>query len=450
MIPRTLVPRNVRPVDKDELKKPARRLNTYLDDRTVVPSELSDAPPLDGKTTIPSHLPLDVLVNRTLVPRGMPAKAIEHFEPITEHIPIAVLDSRVVVPAYVEPLAPGEIQVLERPPEMTQELREIVEPDIFTTGDANLLIEPEEKKTAKAELTRAIGSITFHVLLILFLIFAPKLIPAPKEQTIGDNLDTHWMYSPPETPAPPAKPTPKLNVNRETLNRVAPPELKPPAPAPAPEPPKPTPELPDQPRPKPSVALAQPQPQPSASIPQPPAQPRLEPVLPAQPSNRIDLGLNKSSPGKQIEDQMQDAAHGGRPGAVYGGGPPVGGGGQGMGMNNGAEILSDTQGVDFSAYIRRLLATLRRNWEYVMPESARMGDRGIVYTSFSINPDGSVSSPDPALDRTSGKEPLDNAAMAAIHASNPFEPLPKEFHGPYLRLRIIFIYNIPPDQVNLH
>jgi hypothetical protein len=41
---------------------------------------------------------------------------------------------------------------------------------------------------------------------------------------------------------------------------------------------------------------------------------------------------------------------------------------------------------------------------------------------------------------------MDNAAMGAIHASNPFEPLPKEFHGPYLKLRIIFLYNVPVDQ----
>ena len=119
-------------------------------------------------------------------------------------------------------------------------------------------------------------------------------------------------------------------------------------------------------------------------------------------------------------------------------------------MGYGVDILSDTQGVDFRDYINRLLAALKRNWEAVMPESARMGDRGVVFTTFSINPDGSVSAPDPELERTSGKEPLDNAAMSAIHASNPFEPLPKQFHGPYLKLRIVFIYNIPPEQVNLH
>jgi TonB family protein len=85
-----------------------------------------------------------------------------------------------------------------------------------------------------------------------------------------------------------------------------------------------------------------------------------------------------------------------------------------------------------------------------MPESANMGDKGVVFTTFQVNTDGSVPAPDPELERTSGKEPLDNAAMSAIHASNPFEPLPAQFHGPFLKLRIAFIYNIPLEQVNLH
>ncbi len=99
MIDRILVPRDVRPyTDNGDKSKPTRK-STYMDDRTVVPSELSDAPPLTGKTNIPQHLPLGVLVDRTLVGRGMEAKPFGEFAPITEHVPIAILDSRVVVPA---------------------------------------------------------------------------------------------------------------------------------------------------------------------------------------------------------------------------------------------------------------------------------------------------------------------------------------------------------------
>jgi TonB family protein len=444
MIPRTLVPVDVRPVTKDEARRTAHRVTTYMDDRTVVPSGLSEAPPLDGRTTIPSHLPLGVLVDRTLVPRGMAAKPLERMQHVST-VTLEILDTRTVVPAYVEPLTEEEGEAPERAPEMTAELREIVQPDIFTTGDANLLIEPEEKTNARSELVRVVGSVVFHAALILFLIFAPKLIPAPTQEEIGrNNLDTKWMYSPPPA-AEPVKPTPKVNVNRETLNRVAPPEIKPPAP-PVPE--KPAPELPEAPQPKPSIAPAPPQPQPS--IPQPPAPSRLEPIVPSQPSKRLDLGLPHSTPGKLLDDQMQAAAHEGRGQApIIGSGPPATGG-HGIGMGYGVDILSDTQGVDFRDYITRLLATLRRNWDAVMPESARMGERGVVFTVFTINPDGSVSAPDPTLERTSGKEPLDNAAMAAIHASNPFEPLPKQFHGPNLRLRIAFLYNVRPEEIGLH
>ncbi|MGA8767730.1 MAG: TonB C-terminal domain-containing protein [Candidatus Acidiferrales bacterium] len=445
MIPRILVPVDVRPVTKDEARKRPSRVTTYLDDRTVVPSGLSEAPPLDGKTTIPSHLPLGVLVDRTLVSRGMAIKPIERMQHISA-VTLEILDSRTVVPAYVEPLTAEEIETPEHAPQMTAELREIVQPDIFTTGDANLLIEPEEKKDAKSDLVTRVLSILVHVAVIAFLIFAPKLLPAPSQEEIARNqLPTNWIYSPPSTPEP-AAPTPKVRVSPETLHKVAPPVEKPQIVTPAPSPEKPPTDLPEAPRPKFEVA-----PNPPPSIPTTPAPSHLEPVLPATPSNRLNLQLPTSSPGKMIQDQMQNAAHEGRQAPVYSGGPPAaGGGGRGVGMGNGVDVLSDTQGVDFSAYIRRLLATLQRNWEAVMPESVRMGERGVVFTTFQINPDGSVSAPDPTLERTSGKEPLDNAAMSAIHASNPFEPLPSQFHGPFLKLRIAFIYNIPPEQVNLH
>ena len=38
---------------------------------------------------------------------------------------------------------------------MTDELREVIEPDIFMTGDANLLMEAEDKRDPKSDLSRA-------------------------------------------------------------------------------------------------------------------------------------------------------------------------------------------------------------------------------------------------------------------------------------------------------
>jgi hypothetical protein len=448
MIPRTLVPLNVRPVRPDEVKKLGHRLETYMDDRTVVPSGLSDAPPLDGKTNIPAYLPLGVLVNRTLVPRGMPAVPMERLRPVYESVPVAVLDSRVVVPAYVEPADAEEQLEFEHAPEMTDQLREVIEPDIFMTGDANLLIETKDKRDPKWDLLTRVMSVIVHVGLIIFLIFAPKIFPShpPTPEDIASaQRDLKWIYTPPELPKTAPPPSPKLHITPKVLNKVSPPLVHAPAPTPAPapvNPQKPPSDLPEAPRPQ--AVIPQPQ-QPAV-----PAPSRLEPVTPpTAPQSHLNLGLHDDSPGKQIEDQIQDAIRkGGQGTRTYPGGIGIPGSRGGPGMGQQAQILSDTQGVDFSNYIQRLLATLKRNWDAVMPESAMMGEKGLTSTTFKIRPDGSVVPPDPILERTSGREPLDNAAMSAIHASNPFEPLPSQFHGPYLELRIWFDYNIPLDQLN--
>jgi TonB C terminal len=446
MIPRTLVPVNVRPVTKDEAaNRVAHRLTTYLDDRTVVPSGVSEAPPLDGKTNIPAHLPLGVLVDRTLVPRGMPATPLEKLVRAPSYIPLDIVSSRTVVPSEINPLTAADIKEFERPVDMTDELREIVKPDIFTTGDANLLIEPEEKTDKKSDLLTRVLSVAVHIAVLAFLIFAPKMFPPhvpTQEELEMARKELNFVYLPPEKPEP-APPIPKYHVDSKTLNKVAPPIEHPQIPSPV-VPEKPQPELPE--APKPRVPVSQ---TPPAALPTQPAPSRLEPVLPVTPQNHYNLGLPSSTPGRALDNQLDNAIQHGRSQApIYGGGGGAGGGG--LGAQGSAEILSDTQGVDFSDYIRRLLATLQRNWEYVMPESVRMGDRGVVFTTFQIYPDGSVKAPDPILERTSGKDPLDNAAMSAIHASNPFEPLPRAFHGPFLKLRIAFLYNLRPDQVDLH
>lgn len=112
-------------------------------------------------------------------------------------------------------------------------------------------------------------------------------------------------------------------------------------------------------------------------------------------------------------------------------------------LGSGVQILTPTQGVDFSNYLTRLLARVKQNWYSVMPISARMGDKGVVIMQFHIMRNGDMPSTEPTLERTSGKEPLDRAAGAALTESNPFEPLPSAFTGPYIELRIAFLYNLP-------
>lgn len=103
------------------------------------------------------------------------------------------------------------------------------------------------------------------------------------------------------------------------------------------------------------------------------------------------------------------------------------------------ELLSDPMGVDFHPYLIRILATVKRNWWAVMPESAKMGLRGRVGIMFAINRNGSV--PKLVIATPSGTEALDIAAVAGISASNPFPPLPTEFKGDQIRLQFTFLYN---------
>ena len=108
-------------------------------------------------------------------------------------------------------------------------------------------------------------------------------------------------------------------------------------------------------------------------------------------------------------------------------------------------ILTDTQGVDFKSYMRRLHDIVMKNWSAVLPESFYMGDKGIVVITFHIDRDGTIHVTEPILERTSGKEALDRAVMAAIRSSVPFEPLPSQFKGPFIELRAAFYYNLQPN-----
>ena len=126
-----------------------------------------------------------------------------------------------------------------------------------------------------------------------------------------------------------------------------------------------------------------------------------------------------------------------------------GGGGTGYGMGpadrNAAmgpfDILSDTQGVDFGPYLSRVLQSIKSNWYTLIPEEARapLLKHGKVAIRFLITPNGKVAGL--FVEMPSGDVPLDRAAYGGITASDPFSPLPHEFHGPYLALRITFFYN---------
>jgi outer membrane biosynthesis protein TonB len=93
--------------------------------------------------------------------------------------------------------------------------------------------------------------------------------------------------------------------------------------------------------------------------------------------------------------------------------------------------------------MRRLHADIQRNWDPLIPEEVQppLYKKGIVGIVFSILPDGSIGGI--KLETTSGDVALDKAAWYAITSEGQFQPLPRQFHGPDLELRVGFFYNEP-------
>jgi TonB family protein len=104
------------------------------------------------------------------------------------------------------------------------------------------------------------------------------------------------------------------------------------------------------------------------------------------------------------------------------------------------ELRSDPLGVDFRPYMRQILLAIKRNWLAVYPEAARLGQRGETVLEFAIAKQGVVTKVIFASE--SGAKALDQSAVAAISASNPLPPLPKEFKGDRIVLRMTFKYNM--------
>jgi outer membrane biosynthesis protein TonB len=174
---------------------------------------------------------------------------------------------------------------------------------------------------------------------------------------------------------------------------------------------------------------------PTPTVPKPNL-PAPESALPAAPKPTV-----ASNAAEALRNSMRGAmSAGGRPDL-----PSTPGGAAGP-LQAGATILSDTQGVDFNAYMRRLRADLYRNWTPLIPEEVEppILKKGIVGIRFSILPDGQIG--DMKLETQSGDVALDKAAWYAITSEGQFPPLPHEYHGPQLDLRIGFFYNQPVQQ----
>jgi hypothetical protein len=452
MIERTLVPRDARLPAAEDLAASARRRPTTMDERTLVPAMLPIVT-LNGHSNIPTNLPLQSIAARVVVPRDIQREAYSVVEDVSIPLQVTEMDQRIAVPQNsAPPQANVTLPVVDT---------ELVDPDIFTTGEVHLIAAPPSPEKARADLITRISSVALHVALIAAILLQARLFP--KHEPTAEEVDIArkqlTLLLPPgafESSKPSSRPVqrpPAVHVDPRVLRKVAPPVVQP-TPAPAAVPAKPLKELPSAPIPQKNAVA--PEPQTTAPAPKmdtPKAGLKLE--APDTPLPRPNLQLPQSSASRSIQDSLKDATRdpnsGGRSGRVIGPMPrsapsPGGGGGRGQGAGtygNGYEILTPTEGVDFSDYMKRVVASVRRNWYAVMPESAQLGDRGRVALQFRIMRDGSVPTGEPTRLINSGKEPLDRAAVSAIRSSNPFEPLPPAFNGPYIELRFYFLYNLP-------
>ncbi|HEU4416650.1 MAG TPA: energy transducer TonB, partial [Candidatus Angelobacter sp.] len=195
----------------------------------------------------------------------------------------------------------------------------------------------------------------------------------------------------------------------------------------------------------PATAQAAAPPQPSQQTPPPPqTTAKLEaPEAPKKSPFAI------ASPGSSVSDAIHSVASGhGTTGVETSGGGEYGNVVHpNTDRHEGMEILSDTMGVDFGSYMKRLHYTVQNHWDPLIPESAMppVMKKGVVVIEFSISKDGKVMGM--KLISSSGDVALDRAAWGGITDAIPLPNLPPQFKGQYLQIRARFYYN--PDRADM-
>lgn len=342
----------------------------------------------------------------------------------------------------------------------------------------NLILDTSSEVSKWRRRTTVLASIFFHILLIILLVVGPDLIHAGAK-LMGIRVEqqkkpeTTMLFLPPDLAKQFKKhPPTKVLSDKDRMAQGAAPKIDPngirmPYS-------KGNSTMPEQkggaqkPEPKPSPPAAQPQPAQVPPAGQNNAQeaqgagqskqqlaentpkkeaPSLLEVPEAGGGKQISqLRMPAVSPGEMIRQSASAAARDRASGIGSGPGDSIA---QFRNFNpnfsmEGPQILSDTKGVDFGPYLARVVYSVRQNWYSVIPESARLGEKGRVAVVFEIVKNGAV--PQLRLVASSGADALDRAALAGIRASSPFPPLPPEFTGEHLVLEFIFLYNLGYEQ----
>jgi TonB family protein len=292
-------------------------------------------------------------------------------------------------------------------------------------------------------------SLITHAVIIALLIFAPKwhlnrpvIIPIKEKQetTFIPLPDDLLKVKPPKTNITSDKnriaQTKTPTVDKETLRKLiderkaGPPKASPPS---------------GQQAMQQNPATAQSNAPVPETQPPPPATAQLESPAPAAPKKSP---FAMSSPGASRDQAINSVANGhGNAPVEFGGGEYGSGVRPNVATKGGLEILSDTMGVDFGPYMKRLRYTVQTHWDPLIPESAMppVMKKGVVIIEFAITKDGKVLGM--KLIGPSGDVALDRAAWGAITDAIPLPNLPTQFSGEYLLIRARFYYN--PDKNDL-
>lgn len=335
---------------------------------------------------------------------------------------------------------------------MEEQVREYQVPSAVPDGELHLLLADLQDEVASYRRREAAWiSAVIHAVIILLLLFSPrwlsragiKFVPATVKQ------DTTFLELPPDQLK--LKTPPKTNVISDK-NRIA--QSRTPAPSKEAlhklidprEPGRPKNTL--QPAPQQAEAVPQQQPAPQQGASQTPAEQPSQTAKLQAPMPKPRLPFTIASPGSTVSQAIRSVASSHGTTSV-----PFGGGQYGSGLrpkvdtHGNLEILSDTMGVDFGPYLRRLKLTVQDHWYQIMPQSAMPPEmkKGVVVVEFAILKDGRVAGL--RVVRGSGDIALDRAAYGGITYSNPLPALPGNYGGDYLLLRASFYYN--PDKNEL-
>ena len=307
------------------------------------------------------------------------------------------------------------------------------------------LLDSIEDERARSRFRESVYiSIFVWMAIALLALFGPRYLwHAPRLVLPSEVLRARELT----TLTAPTLSVPHVNAapDSHTLEHLRSTEPRTPAPRPAApasrEEPRPTPTPPSPSGLKIAPATAPPNlPMSSAPEPQPMARRPTPPVVAdaptPQPSTRPNFNTGPASASDMIENAVHTARSGGNGGVGIRSNSRNGDVGMGP-----AEVLSDTKGVNFDPYLQRILREIYDQWIPLIPEEARppLSKSGTTLIRFIINPDGSIGGV--YLDGSTHDSALNKAAWGSITGVGQFPPLPSQFTGPNLELRIHYLVN---------